>query len=85
MRADVSLLFETVFQWVHLETDALLLHTGDAGLAAQTPLESRIISLMQVLCRRQGCGDRRRLRVVLPASEHPIHRCWDSGASQGTL
>jgi hypothetical protein len=79
MRANVSLLLETVYQWVHLEADVLLLHIGDRPLTAQRPLESRVLSLLRVLHRAHQRGDRRHLRVVLPASAHSLCRCWDSG------
>jgi len=78
MREEVSLLFETVRQWVVLEADALLLYDGDRSSAARPPLERRVLGLIRAAHRAQDRGERRRLVAVLPASSHPICESWSS-------
>lgn len=78
MREEVSLLLETVRQWVELGPDALLLYSGGSTPAAQIPLERRVLGLLAALRQASLRGERRQLKLVLPTSAHPLCAGWSS-------
>lgn len=76
MREEVSLLLETVRQWIDLDADGLLLYDGDDAPSAQVPLERRVLGLVWALSGAAERGEGRSLRIVMPSTDHPLCRSW---------